>query len=385
MSLRTVLPKATLAVVLGALMVFGYRTFKMDHAPVIAAPMAPVLRAGTISFPAQAPQLSTLKISKVTAGALPVADALNGRVTYDENLTTRISAPILGRVITLRAEIGDQVSRGAVLAELDSPDLATAEADWRKAQADQVRKQLGLQRARTLFDGEVLARKDLESAQADYQQAAAETRRTVLRMKNLNAGGREDGRFVLKSPIAGIVADRQINPGQEVRPDLPNPLFVVTDLSRLWVIVDVPERAAAELRVGQRATLDTDAWPEHTFDATIDRIGLALDPATRRIQVRCTVQNKERKLKPEMFTRVSFLPTESSQIAFSLLNTSLFAEGLYNYVFVETAPGTFEKRRVNVKFRGRDRSYVDTGLHDGDRVVTEGAFLLNAEVAVDAK
>ncbi|MDP9109123.1 MAG: efflux RND transporter periplasmic adaptor subunit, partial [Pseudomonadota bacterium] len=376
---------AAFVVILGALAVFGYRAVVADRGAAEATPAAAAHRAENISFAANAPELSSLKINAVSAVALPLADALNGRITYDENLTTRISAPIQGRVTALHAEIGDPVARGAVLAELDSPDLATAEADWRKAQADQVRKNLALQRARTLFEGEVLARKDLESAQADFQQAAAETRRTVLRMKNLNAGGREDGRFVLQSPIAGIVVDRQINPGQEVRPDLPNPLFVVTDFSRLWVVVDVPERSAATLHRGQHATIDTDAWPEQHFDAVIDRVGLALDPATRRIQVRCTVRNPERKLKPEMFARVSFLPGDGSLRAFPVPNTSLFSEGVYSYLFVETAAHTFERRRVNVTLRGRERSYVDNGLHEGDRIVTEGAFLLNAEVAGDAK
>lgn len=340
---------------------------------------------GEVKFAPNAPQLSSLKVASVTEVPLPASDAINGRIAYDENVTTRITSPVAGRVIALHAEIGDTVPRGAVLAEIDSPDLASAEADWRKAQADEVRKKLAFERAKTLFDGEVFARKDYEAAEADYQQAKAETKRAGLRMRNLHADGREDGKFGLKTLIGGIVADKQINPGLEVRPDLPNPLFIVTDLARLWVLVDVPERSAADIHPGQVVTLETDAYPDQRFAATVDRVGLVLDPGTRRIQVRCSVMNSDRKLKPEMFARVSFVAGDGGKKAIPLPNTSLFAEGIYSYVFVEKQPGTFEKRRVNVMVKGHDRSFVSAGLASGERVVTEGAFLLNAEAAGDAQ
>ena len=357
----------------------------LQGAPIKVAAVAAAAAAGQVTFADNAPQLSSLKIVALGAVPLPLSEPVNGRVVYDENLTARISSPIAGRVTALHAEPGDTVRRGFVLAVIDAPELATAEADWRKAQSDAVRKRLALDRARTLFDGEVLARKDFEAAQADWQQASAETRRAALRMKNLNASGQEDGSFGLKSPLAGIVAERQINPGQEVRPDLASPLFVVTDLSHLWVIVDVPEQSAGAIRPGQAVSIETDAYPGQRFAARVARVGLTLDPGTRRIQVRCTVDNPALKLKPEMFARVAFLPVDGARQAISVPNTSLFVEGMYDFVFVETRPGTFVKRRVGVALRGHAASFIDSGLADGARVVTEGAFLLNAEVADHAQ
>ncbi|MET3135265.1 cobalt-zinc-cadmium efflux system membrane fusion protein [Oxalobacteraceae bacterium GrIS 1.11] len=373
----------TAAAVGGAIAAFQYVRAEQESKPPAVA--RPATRPGLLSFAPNAPQLSSLKVVTVTNAALPVSDAVNGRIGYDENVTTRVSSPVAGRVLTLHAEIGDAVARGAVLAEIDSPELAGAEADGRKAQADELRKRLAFERAKTLFDGEVLARKDYELAEADYRQARAETTRARLRTQNLNAGGRDDGKFALKAALAGIVADKQINPGQEVRPDLPNPLFVISDLRHLWVIVDVPEAAAGALRQGQAVTIETDAYPAERFSARIARIALALDPVTRRVQVRCALDNADRRLKPEMFARVSFLAGDGDAKAVPLPNTSLFTEGAYSYVFVEQRAGSFEKRRVNVKVRGRERSFVDAGLAAGERVVTEGAFLLNAEVASDAQ
>ena len=325
-----------------------------------------------------------------------MSGAQPGRVAYDENHTTRVSSPIAGRVLALHAEVGDTVKNGQALAELDSPDLGTAEADWQKARSDELRKQRAFERAKTLFDGQVLARKDFESAQADIEQARSETRRAVLRMRNLNARGAENGVFRLKASLAGVVAERQINPGQEVRPDTPAPLFVITRLETLWVLVDVPEQLAAAIHPGQAAVVESDAWPGQAavvesdawpgeqFAARVDRVGILLDPGTRRIQVRCVLENRGRKLKPEMFARVLFVPDGAAVHAILVPNTSLFVEGRYSFVFVETRPGSFEKRRANVRRSDGERSYVDTGLAEGDRVVTEGAFLLSAEAGGDA-
>lgn len=384
--IRRPLTQIAAAILITAGTVGGIYFFKDAQSKTSVATVAPpTTLQGVVTFPVNAPQLSSIVVHSVHMEAMPISSPQAGRVAYDENDTTRISSPIAGRVLTLHAEVGDSVKAGQVLAELDSPDLGTAEADWQKARADELRKQRALERAKILFDGQVLARKDLESAQADADQALSETKRAALRMRNLNAAGSQNGVFRLKTGLTGIVTERQINPGQEVRPDMAAPLFVITALDTVWVLVDVPEKMAASLHAGQGAMLESDAWPGIQFPAKIDRIGMLLDPGTRRIQVRCSLQNPQSKLKPEMFAKVSFLPDDAAVRAIALPNTSLFVEGRYSYVFVQTSPGTFEKRRVNVSRSDGDRSFIDTGLADGDQVVTEGAFLLTTEIGGDAR
>lgn len=335
---------------------------------------------GIVKFSANAPQLSSLKIKSVGEVALPVAEPINGHIAYDENVTARISSPVLGRVVRSQVEIGDTVSRNAVLLEIDSPDLATAEADWRKGQADELRKKLAFQRTKALFGEEVVARKDYESSEAEYMQAMAETKRAYLRIKNLNASGNENGKFGLKAPIGGVVTEKQVNPGLEVRPDSSNPLMVITDISHLWVIADVPEHNIGSIKPGQAVDIETDAYPNQRFKAKVDRIGFALDPTTRRIQVRCVIANPDKKLKPEMFARVFFL-ADGQKKAIQVPNTSLIADGIYSYVFVEKTPGTFEKRRVNLALKDPSNSFIDSGLSNNERIVTEGALLLNSEAS----
>ncbi|MCX8518651.1 MAG: efflux RND transporter periplasmic adaptor subunit [Methylophilaceae bacterium] len=337
-----------------------------------------------VEFPVGAPQLGYIRVNNVHTSDMPIAEPINARIVYDENATARITSPITGRIVRLQAEQGDRVRQGDVLLELNSPELASAEADWNKSRADVMLKKLAYERAKNLFDNEVIARKDLEVTVADYSQAQAEEERTQVKLKNLYSGGHNHGRFTLKSPINGVVANRIVNPGEEVRPDLTDPLYVVSDLSRLWVMVDVPERIMAGIHVGQRVSMRTDAYPDITFEATVDKIGVALDPNTRRVPIRCVVGNKEQKLKPEMFARVSFLH-EDGRTAIKLPNTSLIVEGIYTYLFVELRAGSFEKRRVHIGLTEDTHSYIDAGLKEHERVVEEGALLLNSEIASNVR
>lgn len=329
-------------------------------------------------------QLSAIKVQEVRVFPVPLAEPLNGRVTFNENVTARVSSPISGRVVALAAQIGDPVKAGDTLAVLDSPDLASAVADVRKAGADEARKKPALERARALFEAGVFARKDLETAEADERQAQAETERAAMRLRNLAPEGGEDGRYAVRAPIAGVIADRQLNPGMEVRPDLANPLFIITNPARLWVVIDLPERDLSKVAPGQPVSVQVDAWPDDRFPARIEKIGEVIDPATRRVQVRCSLVNAERKLKPEMYARVTLLADEN-RTAVRLPNTALVTEGLYSYVFVEQSPGVFTRRRVQLAVQDRDYSYVATGIEPAERVVVAGAVLLNSELGAAAQ
>lgn len=335
---------------------------------------------GVLRYPPGSAQLSAISVKPVQVLPVPLAEPLNGRVTFNETFTARVSSPISGRVIALKVQAGDAVRAGDALAELDSPDLATAVADLRKAEADEARKKSALERARTLYEGEVLARKDLESAQADSVQARAETERAGRRLRNLAPGGvGEESRYVLRAPISGVVADRQANPGMEIRPDLPNPLFVITDPARLWVLIDLPERDLSKVAPGQPVSVEVDAWPDERFQARIERIGEVVDPATRRVPVRCAVANPQGKLKPEMYARVTLL-ADGNRRAIRVPNTALVTEGLYSYVFVERSPGVLVRRRVALAVQDRDYSYLESGIDAGERIVVAGSVLLNSEL-----
>ncbi len=348
----------------------------------VAAPT--LVRPGTVRYPDQAPQLSMLKTEVVKAGAVPLAEPLAARLVYDEDVTARLSASFVGRIVALKASPGDAVKAGQVLAELDSPDFGTASADLRKADADLEQKRQALERAHDLYRAEVIARKDFELAQADHAQARAEADRARLRLRNLMPrGGSVHGeRLPLTSPVNGVVTERNATPAMEVNPSLPAPLFVVTDPRRLWVQIDLPEHLLAQVQVGGSVDVQVEAWPGAHFPARVIQVGLVVDPATRRIPVRAQVDNAGLKLRPEMFAR-AVLTRGAAGVggtAFEVPNTALVNEGLYTAVFVETAPHEFSKRRVEVAVRGTSTSFIGSGLQPQERIVSQGALLLAAEM-----
>ncbi len=350
-----------------------------------APPAAPAqLNPRQLRFAAGAPQLDYLKIAPVEVLPEPLLDPLGARIVYDENHTARISSPVSGRVTRLLVQPGDRVVAGQPLAWLDSPDYAAAAADFSKANADLQQKQKAYARAAELYQGGAIARKDQEAAENDLRQAEAEDTRAKLHLHNLNPSLKSEvvADYVVRSPLSGIVVERNINPGMEVHPDAANPLYVISDPTHLWVMVDLPERSLAALRVGQDVTVEVDAYPQQRFPARVATIGEAVDPASRRVQVRCVLDNPQRLLKPEMYAQVT--PLADTRVKLPRVpNSALVTEGLYSFVFVEKEPGVFEKRQVTLALQGRTESYVKQGLTENERVVTAGALLLNSELSGD--
>ena len=337
---------------------------------------------GVLRFAPSAPQLAMLAIAPVPTMPVPLAEPLNARVAFDESHTARVSSPISGRIVELRAQLGDRVPAGGLLALIDAPDLGAAAADLAKAQADERRKEAALRRVRELYDAEVAPKKDLETAETELAQAKAETARAALRLANLNPRrAKIIGQTLhLTTPVGGVVAERKANPGMEVRPDLPDALFIVTDVAHLQLVVDLPEQHLGKISVGQPVAAEADAWPEDRFHGRIERIAPVVDPATRRVQVRCSVENLDARLRPEMYARVSVLADEARS-AVRVPNSALVTEGLYSFVFVEREPGVFDKRKIELMVQDREFSYVGAGLMSGERVVVRGALLLNSELA----
>lgn len=334
-----------------------------------------------IRYAPNSPQLAYLLVMPAPAFPEPLIEPLNGRIAYDENVTTRVSSPIAGRVVRIGAQPGEAVRKGQPLLWIDAPEFSSAMADQAKSQADLQQKRASFARAKALYDGEVLARKDLESSQADVNQSEAENRRAAQRLSNLTQGLATDtDKYVLRAALNGVVTERKANPGSEVRPDAPDPLFVVTDPTHLWIIIDVPEKYIGKVSAGQKISVDVDAFPGADFVGQIAAIGEVLDPTTRRVQVRCTIENPQRRLKPEMFVRVTPIVDESRKLV-RVPNAALITEGLFSFVFVEKEPGLFERKRVSLGLQGREESYVKDGIREGERVVSSGALLLNAELA----
>jgi cobalt-zinc-cadmium efflux system membrane fusion protein len=336
----------------------------------------------TVTMSPGSPQLSAVMVEPVSAGQSTLLP-LTGRLVWDETMTVRVFTPFAGRVRKLLGEVGQSVSNGAPLAEIQSADFGQAVADARKAESDFRKAERSLNRLRDLFEHSAAPRKDLEGAEADYAAAQAEKERTENRLAIYGATTNASGRgFLLPSPLEGVLVERNVTPGQEVRPDqmlanMPQftaPLFVVTDPSRLWIQIDATEFDLPHLRPGCEFTFTARAFPDQTFTGRVETVSEFIDPATRTIKVRGTVDNAQRLLKAEMFVNVN-LPGQKAPGP-TVPSKAVFLKGEKHYVFVEEKPGQFARQEVKVGPEQEGRIVVLAGVEPGQRVVTEGCVLL---------
>jgi membrane fusion protein, heavy metal efflux system len=338
---------------------------------------APRLEADHIEFAADSPQLKEFKVEATSSGSA-ASLSFTGRLAWNEDATSRIVPPVAGRITRLVAPLGARVRRGSVLAELSSPDFGQAQADASRAAADLAAAERSRERFARLFERGAAPRKDLDAAEADLARSRAEAGRTRERL--LRWGGdpasAPDQIYRVRSPLDGVVVERNANLGQEVRPDAAAPLFVVTDPSRLWVLLDVTERDLPATAKGDRLLVRSGAYPDRTFSGRLEWVGDSLDPASRTVRVRGTVPDPARMLKAEMYVTVEDAG-ERPRPAVFLPVAAVLTDGSRPFCFVQEAPNRFRRVAIGVGPERDGRVPVLSGLPPGARVVTEGSLLLS--------
>lgn len=239
---------------------------------------------------------------------------LVGKVAFGEDYYSRVSSPVQGRVVTVRGTLGQAVREGDVLAVIESPDITAAYADYLKEVSELQFATRAYTLAKDLYETQALAFKDLKQAENDLIKEQAEYHQATERLLALRVtkgelehpldGPIAMGRFELKSPVAGIIVDRTVTPGQWVGNDPAQVLLLVADLDRLQVVADVYEQDLSRIHVGDHAVVTVEAYPGETFPAVIASIGDLVDRDTRTVKIRAWLSNEGHKLKPEMYVRL---------------------------------------------------------------------------------
>ena len=347
-----------------------------------AEAQGPRVEGGMVILPEGSPQTGSLAIAQVEV-CKGATIHLNGRSVWDDEATVRVFTPFAGRVTKISADVGQAVKQRDTLAMIASPDFGQTQADARRAESDFRLAERTLARVRELYEHGAAPKKDLEAAEADFARAQSEKTRTVRRLSLYGGSlGTIDQVCPLISPLDGVVVEKNINPGQEVRPDqmLANapqffsPLFVVTDPTRLWVLLDVSDKDLPRVRRGERILVHAPAFPDRVFQGTIDVISDSLDPTTRTVKVRASVDNSVRLLKAEMFVTVDLCANRPEGT--DVCAKAVFLKGEKHYVFVQQGRGEFLRREITTGPEHEGKIQVLDGLLPGERVVTEGCLLL---------
>jgi membrane fusion protein, heavy metal efflux system len=382
-------PLACVIVIVGTLIAAGCgpgeETGAAASPPIPSSPAASSL----VVVAPESPQSKQIRVGVVEVDAV-ATDALvaPGRIMANPNRIARVLLPAPGRILDVKVGLGSTVEQGQPVVTLESPDADAAIAGYRQAEAAErqataalTKAQTDLDRARDLYGMKAIAEKDVLSAQNDLAQAkgAAEVAHATAEQagRKLDLLGLKPTDFgqrvLVRAPVNGKVLDVNVAPG-EYRTDTSAALMTVADLTTVWVASEIPESSVRLIHVGDPVAISLLAYPGELFHGRVARIADALDPQTRTLKVYVELANPKGRFRPEMFgtVRHSGPPKHMPVVP----PGAIVQEYGRDTVFLERAPGQYERRQVTAGPSESDRVPVLSGLQPGDRVVVDGAVLL---------
>jgi cobalt-zinc-cadmium efflux system membrane fusion protein len=377
----------------------GYSRFTATPADPLEVSSQSRRGNGAMYVPTAA-EWASLTVEPVSQKVFRAENVTEGKIAVDEDRSTPVFSPYVGRVTKLLARPGEQVVQGQPLLVIEATDTVQSQNDYVAAIAavNKARSQLDLaqlqdRRARDLFEGKAAPLKDYQQSQAtligaqnDMRSAetALEAARNRLRIlgftdeavKQVEEKGRISPDTRVLAPLAGTVVQRKVGPGQYISTGATDPVFVIGDLSTVWLTAFVRETEATAVAVGQELSFSVLSSPGRTYRARVDYVAAAIDPATRRLLVRATIDNTDGSLKPEMFANVTIY-SGNGRPAIGVPKQALIYEGDQVRVWVVRDDKSIELRPIKVGLSNRDLVEVKDGLSPDDRIVTRGSLFID--------
>ena len=320
-----------------------------------------------------------IKVESIKAEKLSSSVSVTATIQADEDRIARVSPRTEARITSAPARLGDLVRAGQVLASLDSVEVGEAYANLVQAQSELRIAEADLQRAQSLVADEIIPRKDFLRAQSEREKASASVRAATDKLRMLGgnpaAAGRGVSGFAVTSPFAGTVIEKKATVGDLASPSAP--LFTVADLSRVWIVADLPEAAIAKVRVGAQAKVTVPSYPSEIFGGRVSHIGAVLNKETRTVAARIEVRNGDGRLKPDMFATATIEVSGDNREVISLPDAAVVIMQGQPSVFV-FEQGAYVVRPVQPGERTGGRTTVTAGIKPGEQVVTAGTYDLKA-------
>lgn len=300
-----------------------------------------------------------LEFSLAKEMQLPGILETTGQITFDDRLVKTITSRVQGRIEDVKVSLWDTVAAGQPILILYSPDFMTAEEEYLQAQSS------------SSFQGS-----QTYAEMTNWMVEAAKRKLKLLGMEDSDivAISSPSTTVQMRAPMAGTITQNQVSVGQAVNPG--DVLYQVATLDRVWITADIYEIDMAKVKVGQEFEAVTTAFPDEVFRGRVSRISPAIDPNAHTAQIKCELENPGLRLKPQMLARVKIIV--NPDYALVVPQSALAFDGDAYYAFVETAPNTLERRKVNLNSWNEEGfARIKTGLRPGERVVSQ-ALKVNA-------
>jgi cobalt-zinc-cadmium efflux system membrane fusion protein len=305
----------------------------------------------------------------------------NGVVAADVSRTYPVTALSSGRVVDIRARLGDDVQKGQLLLTLTSPDMSQAISDYQKFGASEALAKTQLDRDQLLFSHGVLAQKDLEVAQDTYNRSKIDTSTAEEHIRILGGDLQHLSSLIeIHAPVAGTIIEQNVTSAAGVKSlDNSPSLFTIADLSNVWVLCDVFENDLARVRLNDRAEIELNAYPDRRLAGRVTNISKLLDPNTRAAKVRIELTNAAGILRPNMFATVHFV-SQGSETRTVIPSSAVLRLQDRDWVFIKLNDKQFRRAEVQAGPVNPDKTQqVLSGLRAGDQVVSD-ALMFDREV-----
>ncbi|MGE3705609.1 MAG: efflux RND transporter periplasmic adaptor subunit [Vicinamibacterales bacterium] len=365
-------------------------------APPAAAPDVPASAAGEVTLSPAAERSSGIEVQQPRWIERLDRIEASGVVTLNERQTARLGANVEGLVEQMNVQVGDRVRQGTILATIHSHIVHDAWAGYFKALAEKRRAENELryaqaaeERAARLLTDKALSPQEVDRARSDriaaeqmLRGARAEETRAIQELAHYNIVAREEGNPLeedvvpIQAPFSGALIERQVSPGTAVTPG--TALFVLSDLSSLWVTAEVEERLSTRIKPGLPVEVQVSAYPGEVFTGTLTMVGDVVNPATRRVTIRCEVANADGRLKPQMFARVTLTSETPRRMLVIPARAVQEMEG-QTVVFVRDRD-RFLRRPIVVGPAIENMVEVISGADEDDPIAVSGAFLIKSEL-----
>ena len=366
-----------------------------DRAPAPAEESKPKHSAGEarlVRLPLDEVTRSGVTVEPVGRMAFRTYRTFPGVVRPNENALANITTLVRGRVAEVHADLGQMVIANQLLAVLHSGDLGLAQSAYLKARARRHVAEQAYQRAQFLYQEKVIGQAEAQRREGEMISIRAEAQEAREGLRLLGMGDKEIGtlertqtirsQISIVAPFAGRVIARDLTKGELV--ETTQKLFVVADLSTIWVVGNVSEKDISYMHrattvPNQPVEVHVAAYPDEVFQGTVSYVGDVLDSATRTMQVRLILANPTGRLKPEMFATIRVL-SEPAPDVLVVPEAAVQHDRNRSFVFVQQETGVFEARTIRLGDKNGTFAEVLEGMREGEVVVTEGAFILKSEL-----
>lgn len=298
---------------------------------------------------------------------------LFGKISADNNSMAQVFPAVGGNVIEIKAELGDYVKQGQLLASIRSSEVAGFQSQTSDADANVSIAERNLQSAKDMYEGKLASEKELVVAQKELEKARAEKSRmgevnNIYRLKKGSV-------YNLYAPISGYVVFKDISPNEMLLSNRDSAVFTIAKLDNVWVLANVNESDLSKVKQGQDVSIQTIAYPDSHINGKIDKIFNVIDPETRAAKALIKVHNTDVALKPEMNATVTVHYADDKKFV-AVPSEALVFDKSKNFVMVFRAKNDIETREVTV-YRALDKTtYLSAGLKEGEKILVQGNLLI---------